>query len=148
LRQKGLLAPNIFGATSAEQKKAEAGVKGTLVFDPNSKKVEFLNRNGAPAFSINYDTIHAMQYERTGQPRYVAAVLISPVFLLTHSKKHSLTIEYNDQSGEAHSIIVRLNKKNAREAVATATAQTSKTVEQIEENKDRARRIVRRKSQT
>jgi hypothetical protein len=30
-------------------------------------------------------------------------------------------------------VIIRLNKKNAREAVATATAQTSKSVEQIEE---------------
>jgi hypothetical protein len=122
-----------FAATPAGQKKAEAGVKGTLIFDPNSKKVEFLNPKGAPAFSINYDAIRAMQYERTGQPRYVAAVLISPVFLLTRSKKHYLTIEYNDQSGEAHSVIVRLNKKSAHKAVATATAQTSKSVEQIEE---------------
>jgi hypothetical protein len=122
-----------FRATPAGQKKAEAGVKGTLVFDPTSKKVEFLNPKGAPAFSIDYGAIRAMQYERTGQPRYVAAVLISPAFLLTRSKKHYLTIEYNDQSGEAYSVIVRLNKRNAREAVAAATAETSKSVEQVEE---------------
>jgi hypothetical protein len=122
-----------FAATPAGQKKAEAGVRGTLIFDPSSKKVEFLNPKGAPAFSINYDAIHAMQYERTAQARYVAAVLISPVFLLTRSKKHYLTIEYNDQSGETHFVIVRLDKKNAREAVATATAQTSKRVDQIGE---------------
>jgi hypothetical protein len=122
-----------FAATPAGQKKAEAGVNGTLVFDQNSKKVEFLDPKGTPAFSINYDAIHAMQYEKTSQPRYVAAVVISPAFLLTRSKKHYLTIEYNDASGEAHSVIVRLNKKNARAVVATATAQTSKSVEQIEE---------------
>jgi hypothetical protein len=120
-------------AAPAGQKKVEAGVKGTLVFDPNTKKVEFLNPKAAPAFTIDYDAIHAMQYERTVQPRYVAAVLISPVFVLTRSKKHYLTIEYNDQSGEAHSVIVRLNKKNARRAIATVTEQTSKSVEQIEE---------------
>jgi len=122
-----------FQATRAGQKKAEAGVKGTLIFDGNSKKVEFLNPTGAAAFSINYDAIRSMQYERTGQPRYLAAVVISPAFLLTRAKKHYLTIEYNDQSGEAHSVIVRLNKRNARKAVATATAQTSKSVEQIAE---------------
>jgi len=122
-----------FAATPAGQKKAEAGVRGTLVFDPSSKKVEFLNPQGTPAFSINYDAIRAIQYERTGHPRYVAAVLISPVFLLTRSTKHYLTIEYIDQSGGVQSVIVRLNKKNAREAVATATAQTSRSVEQIEE---------------
>jgi hypothetical protein len=122
-----------FQATPAGQKKAEAGVKGTLIFDGNSKKVEFLNPTGAAAFSINYDSIRSMQYERTGQSRYLAALVISPAFLLTRAKKHYLTIEYNDQSGEAHSVIVRLNKRNARKAVATATAQTSKSVEQIEE---------------
>jgi hypothetical protein len=122
-----------FQATPAGQKKAEAGVKGTLTFDASSKKVEFLNPKGAAAFSINYDAIRSMQYERTGQPRYLAAVVISPAFLLTRTKKHYLTIEYNDQSGGAHSVIVRLNKRNARKAVATATAQTSKSVEEIEE---------------
>jgi hypothetical protein len=122
-----------FAATPAGQKKAQAGVKGTLIFDENSKKVEFLNPKGAPAFSINYDAVHAMQHEKTSQPRYVAAVAISPAFLLTRSKKHYLTIEYNDPAGEAHSVIVRLNKKHARAAVATATAQTSKSMEQIEE---------------
>jgi len=49
-----------FPATPAGQKKAEAGVKGTLIFDPNSNKVEFLNPTGAAAFSINYDAIRSM----------------------------------------------------------------------------------------
>jgi hypothetical protein len=39
-----------FAATPAGQKKAEAGVKGTLVFDPNSQKVEFLNPSGGEMF--------------------------------------------------------------------------------------------------
>jgi hypothetical protein len=50
-----------FAATAAGQKKVEAGVHGTLVFDPNSRKVEALNPEGAPAFTINCDAIHAMQ---------------------------------------------------------------------------------------
>ena len=122
-----------FAATAAGQKRAEPGIKGTLVFDADSKEVEFLNQKGIRAFMINYDAINAMQYERIGRPRYVAAVLVSPVFLLTCSTKHYLTINYKDQSGEARSVIVRLDKKNAREAVGTATAQTRKSVEQIEE---------------
>lgn len=120
-----------FAATPAGQKKAEPGVKGTLVFDENSKKVQFLDSKGTSAFTVNYDAIQGMQYERTAQPRYVAAVLTSPVFLLTRSKKHYLTIEYKDPSGEARSVIIRLNKGNARQTVATAGAQTGKSVEQI-----------------
>lgn len=122
-----------FAATSPGQKKAEPGVKGTLVFDETSKKVEFLDSKGTPAFAVNYDAIQGMQYEKTAQPRYVVAVLISPVFLLTHAKKHYLTIEYKDQSGEARSVIIRLNKQNARKTMETARTQTGKSVEQIEQ---------------
>ena len=121
-----------FAATPAGQKKAEAGIKGTLVFDADTKKVVFLDSKGTAALSVGYDAIQGMQYEKTSQPRYVAAVLISPAFLLTHSRKHYLTIGYKDASGEAHSAIVRLNKGNARQAVATAGTQTGKSVEQIE----------------
>src|SRR5260370_35163663 len=108
-----------FQATPAGQKKAEAGVKGTLIFDGNLKKVQFLNPKGAAAFSINYDAIRSMQYERTGQPRYLAAVVISPAFRLTRAKNHYLPIEYNDKSAKDHSVIVRLNKRNPRSPVAT-----------------------------
>lgn len=48
-------------------------------------------------------------------------------------EKALLTIDYKDQYGAAHSVIVRLNKRNARQAVATAVAQTKKSVEQIEQ---------------
>ena len=84
LRRKGSLAPNISPRRQPGKRKPRP-VSRTLIFDPNSKKVEFLNPKGTPAFSINYDAIHAMQYEKTSQPRYVAAALISPAFLLTRS---------------------------------------------------------------
>ncbi len=122
-----------FAATTTGQKKAEPGVKGTLVFDAVSKKVEFLDPKGTAAFAIDYDSIRAMEYERPEQPRYVAAVLVSPAFLLARSKKHYLTIEYKDQAGEARSVVVRLNKRNAREAVEAATTEANKSVERIGE---------------
>src|SRR5260370_4905252 len=94
-----------FAATPAGQKKAEAGVKGTLIFDQYSKKVEFLNPKGTPAFSINYDEIHAMQYEKTNHPRYVPAEVISPAFLLPPSNNHYPTLEYNHPPVNPHSAI-------------------------------------------
>ena len=120
-------------ATSAGQKKAQPAVKGTLSFDTEKKSVDFLDEKGAPAFSIKYDAIKTILYEKTAKPRYAAAILISPLFLLSHGKKHYLTIQYTDAAGAAQFVIVHLDKKNAREAVATAEAQTGKKVEQVEE---------------
>jgi len=120
-------------ATSSGQKRAGRPVKGTLVFDSEKRNITFLQESGSPALSIRYEAIKNMTYEKASKPRYAEAVLISPLFLLSNSKKHYLTFQYTDESGEGKYAIVHLDKKNAREAVACAEAQTSKNVEQIDE---------------
>lgn len=120
-------------ATSNGQKKAGTSVKGTLWFDSATKNVAFLQESGTPALSIKYDSIKNITYEKASKPRMAEAVLISPLFLLSNSKKHYLTFQYTDETGESKYAIVHLDKKNAREAVACAEAQTGKKVEQIDE---------------
>jgi hypothetical protein len=122
-----------FKATSAGQKKSGSSVKGTLSFDATKKSVEFLSESNATAFSIKYDVIKDLLYEQTSTPRYAEAVLISPLFLLSNSKKHYLTIQYTDSAGTGQFVIVHLDKKNAQQAVAAAQAQTGKPVERVEE---------------
>ena len=120
-------------ATASGQKKAAPAVKGNLSFDAEKKSIDFLDQKGAAVFSIKYDSIKTILYEQTSKPRYAEAVLISPLFLFSHSKKHFLTIQYTDATGTGQFVIVHLDKKNAREAVAAAEAQTGKKVEQVEE---------------
>lgn len=120
-------------ATANGQKKAGTSVKGTLWFDSATKNVTFLQESGTPAMSIKYDAIKNITYEKASKPRMAEAVLISPLFLLSNSKKHYLTFQYTDESGQGKYAIVHLDKKNAREAVACAEAQTGKKVEQIDE---------------
>jgi hypothetical protein len=122
-----------FQGTSTGQKKAGSTVKGTLFFDSESKEVSFLQESGSPAVTIKYDTIKAITYEKASKPRYAAAVLVSPLFLLSHGKKHYLTIQYTGEDTQGKYAIVRLDKSNAREAIACAEAQTGVKVEQIEE---------------
>jgi hypothetical protein len=120
-------------ATATGQKKAQPSVKGDLCFDPSTKKIEFRNGKGDPAFSIKYDAIKSLLYEQAAKPRYTEAVLISPLFLLAHSKKHFLTIQYTDTAGASQFVIVHLDKKNAQEAIAAAESQTGKSVDRVEE---------------
>lgn len=120
-------------ATTTGQKKAAPPVKGTLVFDQDSKDVKFLQESGSPVMSIKYEAIKGMTYEKSSKPRYAEAVIISPLFLLSNAKKHYLTFQYADETGQGKYAIVHLDKKNAREAVACAEAQVGKQVEQIDE---------------
>lgn len=118
---------------SAEKSKSASMIPGTLVFDPEKKSVEFLDGKGSSVLSVKYDAIKSMLYERTSRPRYVAAVLVSPLFLFAHSKKHYLTIQYSGNDGAGQYAIVHLDKKNARSAVAAAEAATGKKVDRDEE---------------
>ena len=122
-----------FQGTSNGQKKSVPAIKGSLLFDSEKKNVEFLDNNGTPASSIGYDSIKTIIYEKTSTPRYAAAVLVSPMFLLSHAKKHYLTFQYTGQDGSGQYMIVHLDKKNARNAVAAAEAETGKKVEWAEE---------------
>lgn len=122
-----------FQATTNGQKKAGAPVKGTISFNVEKKSIDFLNEKGGSAFTIGFDAVKTMLYEQSAKPRYAEAVLISPLFLLSHSKKHYLTIQYTAADGAGQYVIVHLDKKNAQEAVAAAEAATGKKVERVEE---------------
>jgi len=115
------------------QKKDEHPVKGSIAFDKDKKTVDFLDKKGAAVVSIPDDKIKSMLYEQTSKPRYAEAILISPFFLLTHSKKHFLTIQYTDTDGQGKYAMVHMDKGNAQDIVAAAEAETGKKVERSEE---------------
>lgn len=123
----------LFGGTSTGQKKAGSSTKGALLFDTEKKMIEFEAQKGSEVISIPYGQVKSLFYEQASKPRYTEAVFISPMFLLTHSKKHYLTIQYTDANGVGQYAIVQLDKKNAQDAVAAAQAEIGKNVERVEE---------------
>jgi hypothetical protein len=108
-------------------------VKGSIGFDKDKKTVEFTDDKGAPVVSIPDDKIRSKLYETTSKPRYAEAILISPFFLFTDSKKHFLTIQYTGTDGQGKFAMIHLDKGNARDVVAAAEAETGKKVERAEE---------------
>jgi hypothetical protein len=123
----------LFGGTSTGQKKVGGSTKGALVFDAEKKMIEFEANKSGEVVSIPYAQVRSLLYEQASKPRYTEAVLIYPMFLLAHSKKHYLTIQYTDAHGAGQFAIVLLDKKNAQQAVAAAQAETGKNVERAEE---------------
>jgi hypothetical protein len=115
------------------QKRDDHPVKGSVSFDKEKKTVEFLDEKGVSVISIPDDRIKSILYEKTSKPRYAEALLISPFFLFTHSKKHFLTIQYTDTDGQGKFAMIHMDKGNARDIVAAAEAETGKTVDRSEE---------------
>lgn len=108
-------------------------IEGRLVSDSRAKVLRF-DTGGRSAFEIPFASIKSMLYEKASKPRYTAGVLLAWPLLFTKSKKHFVTIQYVDASGQGKFEIVRLDKGNFSLALATLEADTGVKVERSQEN--------------
>jgi len=115
------------------QKKGADPVKGRMIFDKDKKSLAFQDTKGQMIVTIPYDQIRTMLYEKTSRPRYAEAILISPFFLLSKTKKHILTIQYTDPTGAGAFCMIHMDKSNASDIANTAQAETGKPLERTEE---------------
>lgn len=107
-------------------------VEGRLVSDTASKRVRF-ETGGRMAFEVPFESIKSILYEKASKPRYTAGLLLAWPLLFTKSKKHYVTIQYADASGQGKFEIIRLDKGNFSLALATLEADTGIKIERTEE---------------
>ena len=100
--------------------------------DPTSKVVRF-DADGHAVVQIPYSSIKSILYERAAKPRYATGLLFAWPLLFTKSKKHFLTMQYTDASGQGKFEIVRLDKDNVTTALAALQADTGVHIERTEE---------------
>jgi hypothetical protein len=88
-------------------------------------------RKGAATYAtIPNDAVTEITYELSKNARITEAILISPLFLLSSSKKHWLTIKYQDQ-GKIDFVLLELDKKEYQQVIATVEARTGKVVKRV-----------------
>jgi hypothetical protein len=61
--------------------------------------------------------------------RYIAAVLISPLFLLAKKRQHFLTVGYADEDDHQQAMIFKINKDDVRSTLVVLEARTGRKVE-------------------
>ena len=106
------------------QKKSSGPVKGHVIFEKEKKVVEFQDTKGQIIVTIPYDKIKNILYEKTSKPRYAEAILVSPFFLFSKTKKHFLSIQYTDANGAGAFCMLHMDKGNSTDIVNTAEAET------------------------
>lgn len=117
-----------------ENGKKSDPVSGVLRITPESKELKFVGKKGDEAFVVKSTQIKSVMYERTAKPRYAAGLLIAWPLLFTKSKSHYLTIQYDSGSGEAQYAIVKMDKSNYRDVLATIETKLDTKVQRVEEN--------------
>ena len=73
---------------------------------------------------VPYQRINLIEYGQKVDRRFLAALLISPVFVLSKSRKHFLTVGYADDGGRQQAIVFRVDKNSIRPVLAGLEART------------------------
>jgi len=102
----------------------DTGGKVTL-----TDEVEFLFHAKSVTLSIPYDRINVLEYGQRVDRRYIEAVVISPLMLLSKKRKHYLTLGYTDEQDRQQAIVFRVDKNDVRAILAGLEAKTGRKVE-------------------
>ena len=106
------------GGTVDKFKPGQSGAIHTT----NSKAMVFATKAGG--VGVPYEKINLLEYGQNASRRLLLAVVISPMFLLAKSRKHFLTVGYEDEQGRQQAMIFRIDKGHVRVVLASLEART------------------------
>ncbi len=74
--------------------------------------------------SVGYDRINLLEYGQNVNRRVALAMVISPMFLLTKSRQHFLTVGYTDKEGKQQAMVFQVEKDKIRSVIVALEART------------------------
>jgi hypothetical protein len=106
------------GGTASE---LDAGTAGRVELT-DSQYFAFYARK--TQFRVPYSQVNLLEYGQQVDRRLAMAVVISPVFLLSKSRRHFLTVGYTDDQGQQQAVVFRVDKNSIRAALVALEART------------------------
>jgi len=102
--------------------------KATIHLDLSDPETLLL-RNRKIELRLPYQKVNTLEYGQNVSRRFAAAVLISPVLLLSKSHKHFVTLGFTDRDGQQQSLVIRVGKGDIRTLLTRLEARTGRRVE-------------------
>ena len=84
---------------------------------------------GKASWRVPYERINLLEYGQKVDRRILAAVLISPLFLLSKKRQHFLTVGYEDEEGRQQAMIFRVDHNDIRSMLVSLEARTGRKVQ-------------------
>ena len=81
-------------------------------------------RIGKRDTEVPYERINLVEYGQDASRRIVLAVVVSPLFLLAKSRRHFLTIGFQDSDNRQQAMVLRVDKGKIRAVLASLEART------------------------
>ena len=112
------------------------GVQGSIVLADDRYLAFYAEKT---ALRVAYDRINLVEYGQQVGRRLALALVISPIFLLSKSRKHFLTIGYSGDDGRQQAMVFRVDKDSIRSVLASLEARTGQKVQYQDEQARKAR---------
>jgi hypothetical protein len=77
---------------------------------------------------IPYERINLLEYGQKVNGRYLEAILISPLFLMSKKREHYLTVGFEDNDGKQQALIFKVSKGDIRTILVSLEAKTGQVV--------------------
>jgi hypothetical protein len=103
-----------------------AGCQGN-VLAMDAQFFVFYSKNAS--WRVPYEKINLVEYGQKVDRRYLAAVLVSPLFLLAKKREHFLTVGYADEEDQQQAMIFKVSKDDIRAVLVSLEARTGRKVE-------------------
>ena len=81
------------------------------------------------AVKVRYRDVNMLEYGQRVSRRYLEAVIISPVFLLSKRRAYFLTVGYTDASGKQQAMVFQVSGKEIRPVLVSLEARSGRKVE-------------------
>lgn len=78
---------------------------------------------------VGYDKINLLEYGQNVNRRLALAVVISPLFMLSKSRRHFLTVGYAAPDGKQQAMVFRVDKSKIRAVLVALEARTGLKVQ-------------------
>jgi len=78
---------------------------------------------------VRFSDVNLLEYGQQASRRYALALALSPLLLLSKSRRHFLTVGFQDAQGRQQAMVLRIDKNDVRAVLAGLEARTGLKVE-------------------
>jgi hypothetical protein len=95
-------------------------------------------QTGQRRYAVRWSRITLLEYGQRVNRRYAMGVIISPLLVLSKSRKHFLTIGFTDEEGAQQAMVFRVDKDDIRSLLVSLEVRTNLKVEYQDEDARKA----------
>lgn len=87
---------------------------------------------------VPYTQVNLLEYGQQVDRRYIAAALVSPLFLMSKKRQHFLSLGYTDAQGRQQAMVFRVDKSKIRALLVSLESRTGLKVQYQDEQARKA----------